>query len=230
MVFRLFALLLVLISPSLARADCVVLLHGLARSSASMQVMSWRLRNLGYGTVNEDFPSTDQGIFELTYFILPHAVEKCSHSARMHIVTHSMGGIMVRLYMETNRPPNLGRVVMMGPPNQGSEIIDETKELPGFELWNGPAGNELGTGEESLPLALGPVDFELGVIAGNKSISPLFSSLIPGEDDGKVSVKSTKVEGMSDHIVMPVTHTFMMNSPEVFEQVVYFLQSGYFAR
>jgi triacylglycerol lipase len=220
--------MLFLALPQAAAADCVILLHGLARSSTSMQVLSWRLRSLGYGTVNVDYPSTDYSIAELADLVVAPAVEKCAFSARMHIVTHSLGGIIVRQYLSENTPENLGRVVMLAPPNKGSQVIDELRDLPGFELWNGPAGVELGTGPDSLPNRLGPVNFDLGVIAGNQSLNPLFSSIIDGEDDGKVSVESTKVAGMADHIVMPFTHTFMMNSPEVARQVVFFLQNGFF--
>jgi hypothetical protein len=117
---------------------------------------------------------------------------------------------------------------MLGPPNKGSEIVDQTSDWPGFELWNGVSGKSLHTGPDSVPNQLGPLMFETGVIAGNQSISPFFSNLIDGEDDGKVSVKSTRVKGMKDHVVLPVTHTFMMNDAAVFRQVIAFLKNGAF--
>jgi triacylglycerol lipase len=88
---------------------------------------------------------------------------------------------------------------------------------------------ELGTGEGSVPRALPPVDFDLGVIAGNRTLNPLMSSTIPGPNDGKVSVESTKVAGMAAHLTMPVTHTYMMINPRVIAQTLMYLATGHFA-
>lgn len=117
---------------------------------------------------------------------------------------------------------------MLGPPNKGSEIVDQTSDWIGFDLLNGVAGASLHTGPDSIPNQLGPLTFEVGIIAGNQSISPFFSNLIEDDNDGKVSINSTKVEGMADHIVLPVTHTFMMNDTAVFKQILAFLKNGAF--
>ncbi|MCP5087806.1 MAG: alpha/beta fold hydrolase [Rhodobacteraceae bacterium] len=211
--------------------ECVVLLHGLARSSHSFLVMEWRLRRKGYDVVNVGYPSKEATIETLASATIPDAISQCVNADKIHFVTHSMGGILMRYFMEnTPKPPgNLGHVVMLGPPNSGSPVVDQLAELPGFELWNGIAGMQLGTGRDSLPNKMGPVKFSLGVVAGNQSISPILSNLIDGPDDGKVAVESTKVGGMSDFIVLPVTHTFMMNNPAVFDQVVHYLRSGRFS-
>ena len=163
-------------------------------------------------------------------FRSPAAVKECGEAELIHFVTHSMGGILVRQYLTENKIENLGRVVMLGPPNHGSEIVDELGEMPGFELINGEPGKQLGTSSDSVPNSLGPVDCDLGVIAGEVSFNPVYSAMLPGDDDGKVSVDSTKVEGMKDHIVLPVSHTFMMRNTEVIEQTQFYLGHGRFDR
>lgn len=218
------------IAPPARSGECVVLLHGLARSANSLLLMEWRLKRSGYKVVNVDYPSKEATIEDLADRAIPASLHQCRDSEVVHFVTHSMGGILLRYYMNrvAKPPARLGRTVMLAPPNQGSPVVDQMVDVPGFEFWNGIAGMQLGTGEDGLPAQLGPVNFPLGVIAGDQSISPIFSSLIDGPNDGKVSVESTKVRGMTDHIVLPVTHTFMMNNPKVFEQVLHFLKNGSF--
>lgn len=221
-----------LLSASLAQADeCVVLLHGLMRSSMSMNKMQRALDDAGFLTVNIDYPSRDHTIEELAEMAVPEGLEACrefDNVERIHFVTHSLGGILVRQYLENEAIEDLGRVVMLGPPNQGSIAADDMEGVPGFDWINGPAGRQLGKGEDSVPLRLGPANFELGVIAGNRTIDPITSAVLENPDDGRVSVEDTKLEGMSDFIVVEHSHAFMMRMRTPIEQTIAFLKNGKF--
>jgi hypothetical protein len=207
--------------------ECVILLHGLARSAHSMNKMAERLTEQGYKVLNIDYPSRSYSIEQLAEKTISDALAKCE-GMPVSFVTHSMGGILVRQFLSNHSINNLNKVVMLGPPNKGTEIVDKLGNIPGFHLVNGDAGMQLGTGALSVPNQLGKANFDVGIIAGTQSINFLLSSLIPDTDDGKVSVESTKIEGMNDHIEMPTTHVFMMRNDDVISQVISYLKQGKF--
>ena len=210
--------------------DQVILLHGLGRTSASMAAMEAALTKAGYRVANIDYPSRSTDIAHLSETTIGTTIAECRKrgAGRIHFVTHSMGGILVRDYLSRHSMPDLGRVVMLGPPNQGSEVVDALGRWWLFGLIYGPAGRELGTDPGSPPAKLGAVVFPLGVIAGDRSLNWINSLFVAGPDDGKVSVERTKVAGMSDHVVVHATHPFMTNNRRAIDQTIKFLRDGSF--
>jgi len=212
--------------------QCVILLHGLARTSHSMDKMEQALTDAGYTTANIDYPSRSMKIQDLTELAMDEGLNVChsKDAETIHIVTHSMGGILARYYLAKNELPKFGHLVQLAPPNQGSLVTDQFRTEQWYKWVTGPAGQQLGTGKDGIPGLLGAVDYSTGVIAGNEH-SPLdnwLAEVIPGEDDGKVSVSHAKVEGMADFIVLPYTHISIMKQDQVIMQTLHFLKHGNF--
>ena len=212
--------------------ECAILLHGLGRTADSLDAMAEKLREAGYSVVNLDYPSRKDSIETLALKTVREGIEQCraSGARKIHFITHSMGGILLRYYLFHHSIDDLGRVVMLSPPNKGSEVADTLKDWTLYKWYNGPAGQQLGTGPDSLVTKLGPVDYPVGIITGD---SPAFfdfwlEDMIPGPGDGKVSVERAKIEGMSDFLVLPYSHSFIMEKKEVIEQTLYFLANGTF--
>jgi pimeloyl-ACP methyl ester carboxylesterase len=206
-----------LVSTPAAAVECVVLLHGLGRTQLSMMVLEYSLEQAGYAVWNEGYPSRS-GTIEKLAPVVGAAVEACRahRPARIHFVTHSLGGILVRQYFRDHRVAEAGRVVMLAPPNRGSAIGDASRGARWFRWFTGPAGQQLGTSPDSLPNTLPPLPLEVGIIAGRF--------------DGKVAVDSTRLAEMKEHLVVDSAHTFIMNSPTVIRQVKAFLKDGAFER
>lgn len=217
---------ILLIATAAQGAEHVVLLHGLARSSSSLDKMERSLSEAGFITHNLDYPSRSQSIESLSRDLRTEIATKTASAETVHFVTHSMGGIILRQIQQTAPLPNIGRVVMLSPPNHGSEIVDRLGHTWAFQQLNGPAGQQLGTAEDSFVQQLGPIDFELAVITGDRSINWILSTLIPGKDDGKVSLKSAQLDGMNAYQVIHATHTFIMRNKHAIAATKSFLKTG----
>ncbi len=208
----------------------VALLHGLGRTRQSMRPMAHYLAGQGYRVHNIGYPSTRHSVVALAEAVRRQLSEQLPTEIGYHVVSHSLGGIIVRQLALQARHSGMRRVVMLGPPNQGSEVVDELGSLRPFRWVNGPAGQELGTADDSTPNVLGPAPFECGVIAGTKCRDPICGRYPPRPSDGKVAVTSTYLAGMSDHLCLPIGHTIIMRSLPVQAQTAYFLANGRFRR
>ena len=211
--------------------ESVVLLHGLGRGPWAMKLLEHRLGNAGYRVYNLGYPRRAGSIEETVAEVRRQYVElPIGEGARVHFVTHSLGGLVLRAYLAEHETADLGRVVMLAPPNSGSEIVDALGQWELFRALLGPLSVQLGTGPGDLPATLPYPDCEVGVIAGDRWINPVGVFLLPQPHDGTVSVGRTRLPGMTDHLVVPSTHTFIMNSQLVADQIVAFLRSGRFSR
>lgn len=230
--FRALALSTIAITPLFA-SEPVVLLHGLCRTERSMRPIQQALEREGFTVMNVDYPSREHTVEELSESVLTPVMAECraNGATQVHFVAHSLGGILIRQYAANHPEAPIGRVVMLGPPNAGSEVVDRLGEWRLFSWINGPAGKELSTSQSSAPNRLGPVRFQTGILAGNRSINWINSlMMIEGADDGKVSVERTKLDGMTDHLVLPTSHPFLLRNREAIAQTTEFLRHGKFRR
>jgi pimeloyl-ACP methyl ester carboxylesterase len=217
-------------APSSTRSG-VVLLHGIARTSRSMNAMEKALKASGFHTLNLDYASRRKPLDQLAADIHSPILNFANDlGAELHFVGHSMGGLLARVYLARHRPRRLGRVVMLGTPNQGSEVADTLRNLAIFRRFYGPAGQQLTTGPDAALTALPAIDYCVGIIAGNRSIDPISSTFVlPKPNDGKVSVANTKLAGMSGHVVVGASHPMLARKKAAIEQTIAFLRTGRFA-
>ena len=211
--------------------ESVVLLHGMARTARSMRHMQDALSHSGYAVANVGYPSRKHSISELAPLAIEAGIAECRKqraAGKIHFVTHSLGGILLRYYTNDRDISDLGRVVMLGPPNQGSAAADAWRRIPGFGWLNGPAAYELGKGLDSVPLSLPRPAFECAVIAGDRSIDPVPSALLDKPNDGRVTVADTRLDGMTAFRQVHATHAFMMRNSQVIELTRAFLATGNF--
>ena len=184
----------------------------------------------GFVTLNLNYASRRKALELLAEDIHP-AIELFASGIEgsIHFVGHSMGGLLARAYLARYRPKRLGRVVMLGTPNSGSEIADRLKNVLPYRAWFGPAGQQLiTTRDAALDAILPPIDYPVGIIAGDRSIYPISSVFLPRPHDGRVSVENTRLDGMVDHVVIAVSHPSLVRSRLTIEQTIAFLRHGRF--
>lgn len=209
----------------------VVLLHGLFRTGSSMSSMANALSESGYRVCNITYPSRNHPVEVLARRFVAPGIRHCfpDRSLPLNLVTYSMGGILARQLLSTGQLGAIGRVVMLAPPNSGTEVVEALGAWSLFGAVVGPAGLQMGTDPDDVPRQLGPANYEVGVVAGNSSINPVFSRYLPGADDGTVSVASTRLEGMRDFLILPASHSFMIRNREAIRQTILFLDHGLFS-
>lgn len=213
---------------TLPAQDHVVLLHGLVRSSRSMQKMEVALQKEGYVVHNLDYDSRHHSIEQLAESVGQQISAKTEAATRVHFVTHSLGGILIRHIQATAPIPKLERVVMLSPPNRGSEVVDKIGHWWLFRKINGPAGQQLGTRSDGFINKLPAIDFDCGVLTGDRSINWINSLMIQGKDDGKVSVASAQIEGVTSFKAVHATHPMIMKNQSVIKEAISFLKTGAF--
>lgn len=218
------------LTGSVSSTECVVLMHGLARAASSMESLAQELVANDFKVANVDYPSRQYSIAVLSELAVTAGLDACELSDKesVYVVTHSLGGILIRDYLSRQDIPEMKRIVMLAPPNHGSEVVDNLKDVPGFKLLNGPAGLQLGTDENSVPLKLGAITKDTAIIAGTRTINLYLSTLLENPDDGKVSVASARLEGMCAMLILPVSHPFIMKNRVSIEQTINYLKHGRF--
>ena len=213
-----------------ATQDGVVLLHGISRTARSFRKMQTALEGRGFATLNQDYASRRKALEALAEDIHP-AIQRFADGidGSVHFVGHSMGGLLARVYIARYQPKRLGRVVMLGTPNSGSEIADRLKNFGAYRAFFGPAGQQLGTRRSAVDDAmLPPVNYPVGIIAGDRSIYPITSAFLPKPHDGRVSVENTRLDGMADHIVIRTSHPWLVRHSVAIAQTIAFLKAGKF--
>lgn len=205
--------------------DTVILIHGFIGAPSDLGDIEQRLNEEGYQTLNMKYDSRSGTIEALADEVFERALSAVPIDRKVSIVTHSMGGLLARSYLERHSIPSLERMVMIAPPNHGSEVAGELSQYSLYREFSGPSGVELGA-LQLTPRKIG--NYELGIIAGTASVNPIFSPILPGPDDGYVALESTWLLGMNDFITIPSSHGLITGNASTIEEIVHFLNTGQF--
>ncbi len=210
----------------------VITLHGLARPRSVMEGLGEYLeKNGNYTPVNVSYASTRQSLDEHARS-LEQVIKRLDGATRIDFVCHSLGNLVVRRYLaraaesESGIDPRFGRMVMLGPPNQGACFARNFESNKVFHLICGPSGKELACEWNTFEKQLATPGFDFGIIAGTKGVNPYIDQL---ENDIFVGVDETKLPGARDFLTCNLMHGEMMDDPKCQEYVLRFLQEGHFA-
>lgn len=202
-----------------------VLVHGIIRSSKSLSKFRQNLEQSGYTVVGFDYPSTRKSITESADY-LRQTIASLQGVDQIDFVVHSMGGLIVRAYLADKPDPRIKRMVMIAVPNQGAEMADRFRKFRLFRFLYGPAGQQLATDPQGLIPKLPVPTFEFAVVSGARGTQKGYNPLIPGDDDGTVTVESTRLTGAVDSLCVKGMHTFLMDDSTVISSARRFLETG----
>ncbi|GAB4161240.1 MAG: alpha/beta hydrolase [Planctomycetaceae bacterium] len=211
------------------KGKAVIVVHGIIRSSKSFAKMREQLKKEGFTVIGFDYPSTRVEITKSANY-LHKVITSLKGIEEINFVVHSMGGLVVRAYLINHRDKRIRRMVMLGVPNHGARMADTLKKNPLFRLVLGPAGQQLVSDPQGVINSLPIPDFEFGIVAGSRGTIKGYNPLIPGDDDGTVSVSSARLAGARDFITVKCLHSFLMSHPRTIEFTSRFLREGRFRK
>jgi pimeloyl-ACP methyl ester carboxylesterase len=228
---------IILLLPGVSQAasqEVVVLLHGVASVPLSMKYLEKGFEEEGYTVLNLGYPSTRESIGENAAAIRAEILEYVDSldpgtEVTVHLVAHSLGNLVARRAM-SDGIPNLGRMVMIAPPNHGSFVAEAVKHLNIFFWIYGESGQQLSADNRAFFEELPEPSCSFGIIAGGKGNNEGFLPLIPGDDDGVIRVETTRLPGADDFTIIDAEHTLILFKKETLRQTVHFLRNGYFER
>lgn len=208
--------------------ETVLLLHGALVGSGSMKLLAGRLRAQGFTVINLPYPDRRMTVFECAEYLAP-AWEKLADQApgRVHIVGHSLGGLVARRLLSLHQPENFGRLLTLGTPHLGSPLADNLRNYDIFQKAFGPVGQELITQRPIDWPAPWPPPYEIGLIAGNIPIGPGALTL-KGASDGTVLAVSAQPRGGTAYATVTASHTTLPYARETAEKAGKFLRLGRF--
>ncbi len=217
-----------LIFKIISATQLIFLIHGINSSPKDFKKMETAFKSYDYKVINFGYHSKVYTVNQIADNFLKRKIASVSQNDTINFITHSLGAIVLRAYLRDNKPKNIGKIVMIAPPNQGSEVANFFKDFFLYKIFYHKSGASLSYNGIK-KLALPNCDnYFCGIIAGTHTQLPFFSIFIKGEDDGKISVERTKLKGMKDFITLPYPHDTILKKQETIIQCKEFIKNGKF--